>query len=52
MLRSLLALRIVPLAAPAQAEESPLPFAVTPVAEFYAPWAMVFLPDGLLLLTE
>ena len=52
MLRSLLALLIVLLAATAQAEESPLPFEVTPVAEFNEPWAMVFLPDGRLLLTE
>ncbi len=29
-----------------------LPFAVTPVAEFNEPWAMTFLPDGRLLVTE
>ncbi len=28
------------------------PFAVTPVAEFDEPWAMTFLPDGRLLVTE
>jgi glucose/arabinose dehydrogenase len=29
-----------------------LPFKVTPVADFDAPWAMTFLPDGQLLVTE
>jgi len=29
-----------------------LPFKVTPVADFDAPWAMTFLPDGRLLVTE
>ncbi|TGX53366.1 PQQ-dependent sugar dehydrogenase [Sphingomonas gei] len=29
-----------------------LPFQVTPVADFDAPWAMTFLPDGRLLVTE
>jgi glucose/arabinose dehydrogenase len=28
------------------------PFAVTPVADFDAPWAMTFLPDGRMLVTE
>ena len=28
------------------------PFAVTPVADFDAPWAMAFLPDRRLLVTE
>lgn len=38
-----------------QQEEEPasgLPFAVTPVADFDAPWAMTFLPDGRMLVTE
>lgn len=29
-----------------------LPFTVTPVADFDAPWAMTFLPDGRMLVTE
>ncbi|ATY34654.1 PQQ-dependent sugar dehydrogenase [Sphingomonas psychrotolerans] len=29
-----------------------LPFRVTPVADFDAPWAMTFLPDGQMLVTE
>jgi len=29
-----------------------LPFGVTPVADFDEPWAMTFLPDGALLITE
>jgi aldose sugar dehydrogenase len=29
-----------------------LPFGVTPVAKFDEPWAMTFLPDGALLITE
>jgi len=31
---------------------SPKPFAETPVAKFTAPWAMMFLPDGQMLVTE
>ena len=34
------------------AEASGLPFKVTPVADFDAPWAMTFLPDGRMLVTE
>ena len=33
------------------AEASGLPFKVTPVADFDAPWAMTFLPDGRMLVT-
>lgn len=31
---------------------APAPFAVVPVARFAAPWAMTFLPDGRMLVTE
>ncbi len=34
------------------AEETPLPFNKEPIATFNEPWAMTFLPDGRLLLTE
>jgi glucose/arabinose dehydrogenase len=36
----------------ANAKDSSLPFTVTPVADFNEPWAMTFLPDGRLLVTE
>jgi len=39
-------------AAPRAAQSSARPFAVTPVADFDAPWAMTFLPDGRMLVTE
>jgi len=32
--------------------EGALPFTVTPVANFTSPWAMTFLPDGRMLVTE
>lgn len=38
--------------APAAASADTLPFTVTEVADFTAPWAMAFLPDGRLLVTE
>jgi glucose/arabinose dehydrogenase len=31
---------------------APAPFTVTPVAQFASPWAMTFLPDGRMLVTE
>ena len=37
--------------AAAQAQDG-VPFQVTPVADFDAPWAMAFLPDGRMLVTE
>ena len=38
---------------PAQARvEQPRPFVATPVADFQAPWAMTFLPDRRMLVTE
>jgi glucose/arabinose dehydrogenase len=52
MLRSLLLLILISLCVVLWAENRPLPFAVTPVATFNEPWAMTFLPDGNLLVTE
>lgn len=34
------------------AHSQDLPFEITPVAEFNEPWAMTFLPDGRLIVTE
>src|SRR5882672_11697464 len=36
----------------AQASDSNLPFAVTPVTTFNLPWRLAFLPDGRMLITE
>ncbi|MBT8131459.1 MAG: PQQ-dependent sugar dehydrogenase [Gammaproteobacteria bacterium] len=38
--------------ASALAQGDSLPFKVTPIAEFNEPWAMTFLPDGRMLVTE
>ena len=51
MFRFLLYLSACLLSACASAE-GPRPFAVDPVASFDEPWAMAFLPDGRLLVTE
>ncbi len=37
---------------PVRYDESSIPFLATPVASFDEPWAMTFLPDGRLLVTE
>lgn len=39
-------------AAQTSAESGSLPFTVTPIADFDSPWAMTFLPDGRMLVTE
>ena len=52
MLRTLILSIIVSLATAAQAQEVELPFQSSPVATFNEPWAMTFLPDGRLLVTE
>ena len=39
-------------AGPQAATEKARPFRTTPVADFDAPWAMAFLPDGRMLVTE
>src|SRR3954447_17252034 len=36
----------------ASAQDASLPFRVTAVADFESPWAMTFLPDGRMLVTE
>ncbi|QHL90544.1 PQQ-dependent sugar dehydrogenase [Sphingomonas changnyeongensis] len=44
---------LLTIACSGQAQEpSAAPFTVTPVADFDAPWAMTFLPDGRMLVTE
>lgn len=48
---SFLALSIA-LTACATADEESWPFVATPVAQMNEPWAMTFLPDGRLLITE
>jgi len=52
MLRTLALFIFVFLAAEVNAQEAALPFEVSPKAEFNEPWAMTFLPDGRLLVTE
>ncbi len=47
-----LAALTIALCWPAFAAAQDGPFTVTPVAEFNEPWAMTFLPDGRLLVTE
>ncbi|MEP9402477.1 PQQ-dependent sugar dehydrogenase [Sphingomonas sp. VNH70] len=41
-----------PVASTATPAQGGLPFTVTPVADFDAPWALAFLPDGRMLVTE
>ena len=52
MLRAALILTTITLTTALSAQEAELPFTVTPVATFNEPWAMTFLPDGRLLVTE
>ena len=47
-----LSVLIIALCSPGFAAGQDNPFTVTPVAEFNEPWAMTFLPDGRLLVTE
>ena len=51
MFRLVFALFVLLSAALASAQEN-YPFEIEPVAEFDQPWAMAFLPDGRLLVTE
>ncbi len=50
--RFLLLIGCLTLAACSIANNEAWPFAATPVAKFEEPWAMTFLPDGRLLVTE
>lgn len=52
MLRTTFLLTLLFLPAACFAQEAELPFEVSPVATFNEPWAMTFLPDGRLLVTE
>jgi len=52
MLRPVIFLLIATLSVAVQAEEAELPFKISPVATFNEPWAMTFLPDGRMLVTE
>ena len=46
------ALSLALLATGAACAQDDLPFTVNPVASFSEPWAMEFLPDGRLLVSE
>ena len=52
MFRQVVFLIAVSLSALVHAEEAEPPFEISPVATFNEPWAMTFLPDGRLLVTE
>jgi glucose/arabinose dehydrogenase len=43
---------VLAAALPACAQQDARPFTATPLAQFAEPWAMTFLPDGRLLVTE
>jgi len=52
MLRTALFLLLASLAVAVSAQSDELPFKAAPVATFNEPWAMTFLPDGRMLVTE
>ena len=52
MKRTLLLIICLTAAACSTADDQAWPFTATPVAKFEEPWAMTFLPDGRLLVTE
>ena len=52
MQRLLLVITCLTLGACATADEDSRPFTATPITGFEEPWAMTFLPDGRLLVTE
>lgn len=51
-MKNLLVVSLTMLAVACATADEDLPFAVQPIAEFDRPWAMAFLPDGRLLVTE
>jgi glucose/arabinose dehydrogenase len=52
MPRPILFLIVIALSSALASQESGFPFKVEPVATFNEPWAMTFLPDGRMLVTE
>ncbi len=52
MTRNFLLIALFLFSAFSHAEDDALPFEVSPIATFNEPWAMTFLPDGRLLVTE
>ncbi|MBT8114344.1 MAG: PQQ-dependent sugar dehydrogenase, partial [Arenicella sp.] len=52
MLKTLIIAASILVSSAAVAEDTELPFKVTPVATFNEPWAMTFMPDGKMLVTE
>ena len=52
MIRRLLATTVLVVAAHAACAQGNLPFESQPVAQFDEPWALAFMPDGRMLITE
>jgi len=52
MFRSVILLIIASFTTAVHAQDVEMPFEISPTATFNEPWAMVFLPDGRLLVTE
>ncbi len=46
------AILLIVFSLPVFADDHTLPFNVEPIATFNEPWAMTFLPDGRMLVTE
>ena len=50
--RTLVVLALMFFSLPLYAKDNEQPFLVTPTAQFDAPWAMEFLPNGKMLISE